>query len=141
MAPFTLSPLPLPATAPSSAAPLRISFRVPTSQLRRAGGGGNNLQADAIFPATGLQLCLHHGGHEVFVERTTSREVEVTNEGSDWWECAFTVPGTELLKFKPKAGAPGADEEAEAWLFAWQGEKVLGKWKLGELPGCVLRVQ
>lgn len=132
---FTLTPLPLSAPA-STEAPVRVSFRVPASQVRPA---RNNKPEDPIFPATGLQLCVQHAGHEVFVERTTSREIEVVQESDESWECTFMFPGTDLPKFRPTIGVPGFDAEAELWLYAWKGERVLGKWRVGTLPGRVMR--
>lgn len=121
MAPFVLEPVSH--LGPSaSASYLQVSFRLPGSSVRHAD--------DLLHPASGLQLSFENGDHEAFTERLTTRDVLVSDTDSGLY--SIRVPETDIPKFQARGAGP-TTAGTTIKLHAWQGEKLLGSWNVGDL--------
>lgn len=63
-----------------------------------------------------------NGGHEVFTDRLTPRDVSV-NDGL----CHVQLPSSDIPKFANPA------DQTMVTVHAWKGQKWLGKWEVGTL--------
>lgn len=125
---FSLTPLGLTAPDATRQTPLVVKFALARPS--------STSSSSVLHPATGLQLCIRQAGHEVFLERMVAREVDVLDEGDDGGattRCRIVVPDGDVPFFRNKAGEQQAEAAAEVALYAWQGERLLASYELGEI--------
>ncbi|KAG6363682.1 hypothetical protein INS49_008783 [Diaporthe citri] len=93
-----------------------------------------NLPTDPLYPATHLQLSYNfEGSGKVFIpDVITSRDL--VQSGSEAEPSLYEVQALadKVPRAKVNEGAPSA---AEVYVYAWRGEKLLGKWNVGRVEG------
>lgn len=143
MPPFDLSvesftPPNLPATPPNtSPAEIRSSLiphiLAPTSPLHIAVSLPHSQDTKpALYPATRLQLAyVFEGTGEIFVPNAiTSRDLVPADLTRNLYE--IEVLARDIPRAKVNHGMTST---AEVVLYAWKGEKLLGKWSVGRIEG------
>ena len=107
---------PITCTAPTPGSPyLTVHFKVPEQIAEER----------PLHPATSLQVSFQNGEQEAFMERMTSRDVQVVD--AEGGRCLFRVPKTNIVQFSSDNG------ETAVKVHAWKGKKVSG------LPQCLVR--
>lgn len=134
---FTSPTLPdRPADAPASAfrSPLIPSAAAATSPLCFNVSLPSARSSDPLYPATHLQLSYNfEGSGEVFLpDVITSRDLlkSISEAEPNLYE--VQTPADKVPRAKVNEGAPSA---AEVYVYAWRGEKLLGKWTVGRAEG------
>lgn len=115
------SPL-IPSTA-AATLPLRFTVSLPTAR-----------ETDSLYPATHLQLSYNfEGSGEVFIpDVITSKDLTKSESEAEPNLYEVETPAQNVPRPKVNEGAPSA---AEVFLYAWRGEKLLGKWTVGRVEG------
>lgn len=134
---FTPPSLPdRPADAPASAfrSPLIPSAAAATSPLCFTVSLPSSRDTDPLYPATHLQLSYHfEGSGEVFIpDVITSRDLLKSGSQDEPHLYEVQTPADKVPRAKVNEGAPSA---AEVYVYAWRGEKLLGKWNAGRVEG------
>lgn len=125
-----------PADAPASAfrSPLIPSAAAATSPLCFTVLLPSARDTDPLYPATHLQLSYNfEGSGEVFIPDVISSR-DLRKHGSEAEPNLYEVqtPADKVPRAKVNEGAPSA---AEVCVYAWRGEKLLGKWTVGRVEG------
>ena len=125
-----------PANAPPSAfrSPLIPSAAAATSPLCFTLSLPAARGSDALYPATHLQLSYNfEGTGEVFIpDVITSRDLVKSDSEAEPNLYDVETPAHNVPRPKVNEGAPSA---AEVFVYAWRGEKLLGKWTVGRVEG------
>lgn len=110
---------PISASALSATSSLRITLSLPLAKPK-----------DPIYPATRLQLSYkHQGTGEIFIPESITRERLVWVEDQLF---ELEVPPKDIPRAKVNHEQ---STTAEVLLYAWKGEKLLGKWSVCEIEG------
>ena len=81
----------------------------------------NSTHSNLILnPSTSLSFEFRNGGHEVFSDRITHRELDVRDDGS----VIATVSNVPVFKRDENR----EKRVTEVRMYAWKGEKLLGEW-------------
>lgn len=134
---FTPPTLPdWPADAPASAfrSPLIPSAAAATSPLCFTVSLPSARDTDPLYPATRLQLSYNfEGSGEVFIpDAITYRDLVKSGDEAEPNLYEVRAPADQVPRAKVNDGAPS---EAEVYVYAWRGEKLLGKWTVGRIEG------
>lgn len=87
---------------------------------------------DPLYPATHLQLSYNfHDTGEVFIPRSITSERLIPVEGADQ-RFEIQIPVEEISRAKVNHGAT---TDAQVAIYAWKGEKMLGKWIVCKIEG------
>lgn len=134
---FTPPTLPdRPADAPASAlrSPLIPSVAAATSPLCFTVSLPSARDTDPLYPATHLQLSYNfEGTGNVFIpDVITSRDLAESASGAETSLYEVQTPADKVPRAKVNEGAPST---AEICVYAWRGEKLLGKWTVGQVEG------
>ncbi|KAK2603099.1 hypothetical protein N8I77_009581 [Diaporthe amygdali] len=136
---FTPPTLPdRPADAPASAfrSPLIQSVAAATSPLSFTISLPSARDTDPLYPATHLQLSYNfEGTGEVFIPdviKSQDVKVEASSEAESERLYVVRSPADQIPRAKVNEGATSA---AEVRVYAWRGEKLLGKWSVGRIEG------
>lgn len=125
-----------PADAPASAfrSPLIPSAAAATSPLCFTVSLASSRDSDPLYPATHLQLSYNfEGSGEVFIPGVIASRDLVGSGGGDGPNLyEVQTPADQVPRAKVNEGAPSA---AEVYVYAWRGEKLLGKWNVGRVEG------
>ena len=138
--PPTLPPQPNLADVPASAyksslisggpaaatSPLLFSLHLPNTRPKNPLYPASHLQAVFTFEGTGT----------IYLPRVlTSKDLDPEEEDETSNLYATSIPAPEIPRVKVNEGASTA---ATVSLFAWKGEKLLGKWDVGTVEGVGL---
>lgn len=90
--------------------------------------------ADPLYPATHLQLSYNfQGTGEVFIPDVIGpRDLVKSDDEAEPNLYEVQAPADKVPRAKVNEGAPSA---AEVSVYAWRGEKLLGKWTVGRVEG------
>ncbi|KAH8667034.1 hypothetical protein BX600DRAFT_463055 [Xylariales sp. PMI_506] len=131
--PPTLPDRPVDAPASAFRSPKIPSIAAATSPLFFTLSLPSARDKDPLYPATHLQLSYHHEGTgEVFPSDNITAQDLVKSDADDDDEHLYIVqiPPKEIPRAKVNEGT---SSNAEVNVYAWRREKLLGKWKVGEI--------
>lgn len=132
---FTPPTLPeRPADAPASAyrSPLIPSPAAATSPLCFTVSLPAARPGNPLYPATHLQLSYNfEGSGEIFIPNfVTSKDLAKSDREAEPSLYEVEISVHNVPRPKVNEGAPSA---AEVFVYAWRGEKLLGKWTVGRI--------
>lgn len=132
--PPTLPERPVDALASAFRSPLIPSAAAATSLLRFTVSLPAACETDSLYPATYLQLSYNfEGSGEVFIlDVITSKDLAKLDSEAEPNLYEIETPARNVPRPKVNEGAPSA---AEVFVYAWRGERLLGKWTVGRVQG------